>query len=138
MTRLPLPTLALLLALTACHPAPAHADVLPDPANLPLDPARPGWRPTIRGGYVVPGGDPRAAGGGIPDAAPGGDAPSRFWGPFGIWDGTTAGPPSSPLEAQVVSCGPPPAPAAVPGPAGVLAVAGMFTTARTLRRRISR
>lgn len=134
MTRLPLPTFALLL-LTACTPLPVHADVLPDPANLPLDPARPGWRPTFSGGYQPPGRDPRAAGDRGADAAPGAGAPA-FWGPFGLWNGTTAGPVPQAMGTQVVSCGPPPAPAAVPGPAGVLAVAGMFKISRTLRRRI--
>ena len=130
-------TLAAILAtLTACTPIPAHADALLDPDSVPPDPARPGWRAPAARPDQLPAGtaydfDPGR--GPLLDA----HAEDAIWTVTpGTW-GASTGPVSLPPPPVVVPRGCRP-PAAVPGPAGLLGVGAMFTTARQLRRRIIR
>ena len=136
-------TILLLLAtLTACQTAPAHADVLLDPANLPVDPVHPGRRPaTFRDGSQPAGPDSGAGRrGGAADAAA--DNAPAFWGPFGTWTGAATGPLSSPVAAADVRCRPLAQQAlqvaSVPGPLPVLGPVAAYVYSRKLRRRIIR
>lgn len=120
--------------LTACHPVPAHADVLRD--NLPSDPARPGWYPPAAR-PVTP-----AAGAAYdfdPDRGPLADPrlEDGIWlSPFGTWSwGAGSDPLPLPPPADVVRrCRP--IPAAVPGPLPLAGLAAAFTYSRKLRQTI--
>jgi hypothetical protein len=127
---------AILATLTACQPAPAHADVLLDPASVPLDPARPNWRPAdSRPGFpagVDPAGSHR---GSHADDAGSSREPSAF-DVYGRWQGAATGALSSPVASPVVRpCQP--VPAAVPGPLPLAGVAAAFAYSRKLRQRIN-
>jgi hypothetical protein len=121
-----------LFALALC--APAHADAF-DPDKLPPDPARPGWRPPAARAYVPIGGshfdyDPAAGARTLEELQ------DDLWlNSLGTWGEGTA---QVPLPQVVVPPGCRPAPAAVPGPAGLLGVGAMFHASRQLRRKISR
>ena len=137
-----IPCLLALATLTACQPPPAYADVLLDPANLPVDPVHPGRRPaTFRDGSQPVGPDSGAGRrGGAADAAA--DNAPAFWGPFGTWTGAATGPLSSPVAAADVRCRPLAQQASqvdsVPGPLPVLGVGVVYAYSRKLRRRIIR
>ena len=123
---------ATLLIITACHPAPANADVF-DPAGVPPDPARPSWRPTIGRPGIPDGADP--AGGyrsSDVDDAGGSGEPSAF-DTFGRWQATPPSPLPRPVAPPMVKCRPV---ASVPGPLPVLGVAAAWGWARRLRRRV--
>jgi hypothetical protein len=140
--RNPTPALLLLATLTACYPQPAQADVLLDPANLPVDPVHPGRRPaTFRDGSQPAGPDSGVGRrGGAADAAA--DHAPPFWGPFGTWSGQATGPLSSPVAAADVRCRLPDQRASqvdsVPGPLPVLGPVAAYVYSRKLRRRIIR
>ena len=127
---------AVITTITAYHLAPANADVF-DPASVPMDPARPGWRPPHRNPGIPAGADPAGSNrGSHADDAGGGREPPAFFDTFGRWQGT---PPSSlpiPMAPPMVRCRPLPV-STVPGPLPILGVAAAWGWARRLRARIS-
>ena len=126
-----IPIAAIAATLAACHPA--HADVLLNPASVPLDPARPGWRPPHRNPGIPAGAGPAGGNsGGHADAAPDSGEPSAF-DTFGRWQGTPPSPLPRPVAPPVVKCRPV---STVPGPLPVLGVAATWGWARRLRRRL--
>jgi hypothetical protein len=131
------PALLLLATLTACQPAPAHADALLDPDSVPADPARPGWRAPAARAYIPTGGrhfdyDPLTGPRTLEELQ------DDLWLVTpGTW-GASTGQVSLPPPPVVTPPGCRPAPAAVPAPAGLLGVGAMFHASRQLRRRISR
>ena len=122
---------ALIAALIACQPAPAHADAFP--GQLPPDPARPGWRPPATRPH-------QPAAGTAYDFDPGRGplldphAEDRIWlDPWGSWGPGTAAIPLPDPAPVVTPCRPP---AAVPGPLPALGLGAAFAYSRKLRRRI--
>ena len=126
-------TAVVLLIITACHPAPANADVF-NPAGVPPDPARPSWRPTIGRPGIPANADPAGGNsGGHAVASPSGGEPPAF-DTWGRWQGTPPSPLPRPVAPPVVRCRIPVA--GVPGPLPVLGVAAAWGWARRLRRRV--
>ena len=125
--------LALLSVALTTLTVPASADVF-DPASMPSDPARPGWRPTI-GRPSIPNGVDFVGsnrGSNVNDAGGGGE-PSAF-DTWGRWQATPPSPLPRPVAPPVVRCRIPVA--GVPGPLPVLGVAAAWGWARRLRRRV--
>jgi len=133
------PALLTLALLTACATEPAHADVLLEPASVPLDPARPGWRPSISRPGVPAGADPAGLHrGGHVDAAGSGREPSAI-DTYGRWQGAPAGALPGAMAPWLVTCRPSrpvPEDDAVPGPVGLTGVAAAWGYSRKLRQRI--
>lgn len=137
------PTLLTLALLTACQPAPAHADAF-DPASVPPDPARPGWRPPVARPYVPSGGshfDYNPESGALPLE----DLQDDLWlspfGTFGSWgEGTASIPLPPPPVVTRKPCRPVPEPEGeiVPGPLPIAGAAAAWGWARRLRRRVGR
>ena len=125
-------TVLLLATLTACQPAPAHADVFPE--SVPAGQSRPGWRPAGSGRMVAAPGldydfDPDRG----PLLAPRLEDSIWFPSPWGTWGAGTA---PLPLPAPNVVSRCRPGPAAVPGPLPLAGIAAAWGWARRLRRRV--
>ena len=118
--------------LIASHPV--NADVF-DPAGVPMDPARPGWRPPHRNpGIPANANSTNGNRSSDVDDAGGGGEPFAF-DTFGRWQATLPSPLPRPMAPPVVRCRPLPV-ATVPGPLPVLGVAAAWGWARRLRRRV--
>lgn len=128
-----LASLALVAALVACQPQPAHADELPD--QLPPDPGRPGWRPPAQ--RPVPTGRP-ADPAGVFIPFDDGLAPDPFGTGQGLWGWSPWGENPEEIPLPVVPpltfCRPLPS---APGPLGVSGAAAAWGWSRRIRNRIT-